>query len=340
MIMIDKKSLKLKEFDFQTSLDVGLLIAAGGFENRALTFSGKINKDKNFIEDSLILKYESKYIGNDDNYKKLSKLLFEITGRQPEIVDINLDFPLKSCENIKNAINKKKNEISKNNVIIDISALTNLYITASLHSCIEASLKTKIVYTEARYYFPPKKEKEKIIKSWQDQDYKMAARYLQSEGLKDVIIHPDFQGNFRQGKKNCLMIIIGYEPNRIEGLIDSFAPSRLIIYYGVSPHNELKWRTQFSKDLHKNLFSNWYVHEADISTLNIDEIYNTIHNDFTIIREDFDVSIAPQNSKFQTIASYLFWREHPEVQLLFTTPVLFSPERYSKGSRRTFEINL
>jgi hypothetical protein len=338
--MFDKNSLKLKEFDFDASLNAGLLIVAGGFEHRALSFSEKIRKNKNFIEDSLIFKYESKYFGNDDHYGKLSKFLLEITGKKPETVDINLDLPLESCENIKNAIYRKKNEILKNNVIIDISALTHLYIAVSLHTCISSSLKTKIVYTEAKTYFPPMREKNKIIRSWQDQNYQIAANYLQSKGLKDIIIHPDFQGNFRQGKKNCLIIFVGYEPNRIEGLIDSFAPSRLIIYYGVSPHKEFKWRTQFSKDLHHNLFSNWYVHEADISTLNIDEIYDNVHKDFSIIRENFDVSIAPQNSKLQTIASYLFWREHPEVQLLFTTPVLFIPDRYSKGSRRTFELNL
>jgi len=338
--MFNKNSLKLTEFDFNTSVDAGLLIVSGGFEKRALTFSEKIRKNKNFIEDSLIFKYDNKYVKNDDHYKKLFKILFEITGKQPETVDINLDLPLESCENIKKAISDKKNELLNNNVIIDISALTHLYTTVSLHSCIISSLKTNLVYTEAKSYYPPMREKNKIIKAWQNQDYQNAANYLQSKGLKDVIIHPDFQGNFRQGKKNCLVIFVGYEPNRIEGLIDHYAPSRLIIYYGVSPHNELNWRTQFSKDLHKNLFSNWYVHEADISTLNVDEIYEKVHHDFSIIRENFDVAIAPQNSKLQTIASYLFWREHPEVQLLFTIPVIFAPDRYSKGAGRTFKINL
>ena len=175
------------------------------------------------------------------------------------------------------------------------------------------------------YYEAGKKKESDIYK-----------KYLQSAALKAIHILPEFGGNSRPGHHTCLIVHAGHEPNRIEGLVDDYAPSRLIVVYGKSPHEKFEWRTQLSKELHKDLFSKWHVREIEISTLQLDETLGTLETEFQIIREHYDVAITPMGSKMQALAVYLFWRRHPEIQLVFTTPIKFNPDRYSRQSRRTF----
>jgi len=73
-----------------------------------------------------------------------------------------------------------------------------------------------------------------------------------------------------------------------------------------------------------------------VSTLRVTEVLDTLEKEFRTIRDQYDVAIASQCSKMQAVATYLFWRRHPEVQLVFTSPVSFNPKRYSRGVGRTF----
>jgi hypothetical protein len=226
--------------------------------------------------------------------------------------------------------------MSSRTVLIDISGMTHLWALGAIHACLSCGLSVAVIYTEARSYFPPKQELQKIVRSWEQREYDIVSQYLQSAGLKTVHIVPEFGGNFRPGRKNCLAVFVGYEPNRIRGLVEQYAPGALIVLYGRSPHEKLLWRTQLSKDLHKELFSGWYVREAEISTFLVSEILSKLEDEFQILQEEYDLAIAPQCSKMQAIASYIFWRKHPEVQLLFTSPVRFNPDRYSSGVGGTF----
>ncbi len=330
----------IETYDFSRPTDGGLLIIAGGFEDRSLTFMKKLKEKKARFERIVLFQYQSQYEDNLKNFMHLFTLASKVCESRPEIVPIDLQHPLISCDSIKQIIQVMSLSLHKKIAFIDISGLTNLFFTVAIHNLLNALFDTHVIYTESRYYYPYRQDKEKIIKAWKEHNYELASEYLQSRGLGSIIIHPEFQGNFRPGKQTCLINFVGFEPNRIKGLVDEYAPGKLIIYYGVSPHKELTWRTQFSKDLHEDLFSDWYVHEAEISTMEINKILITIGVDFEYIQEEYDVAIAPQNSKMQALAAYLFWRQHPEIQLIFTTPVSFKPNSYSKLSKNTFILNL
>ena len=317
-------------FDFSNGVSTGLLVCAGGFEDRAIAFARKLPRRRCAIEDSLILRYQSQKEDNETNLNELTQLLESAIGKKPHFVSVNADNPIQSCLGIKTAIEKAARGLRNRATFIDISGMTNLWAISSIHTSLSLGLKTSVIYTEARWYYPPKTEKHKIVRAWNEKYYDEVSKYLQSAGLRAVHIPPEFVGNFRPGKQACLIIFVGYEPNRTEGLIDDYAPGALIVFYGKSPRPEMEWRTQLSKDLHKELFSKWHVREAEISTLLTNNILCTLEEQFEILKEKYDIAIAPQCSKMQAVASYLFWRDHPEVQLLFTSPVRFNPERYRR----------
>ena len=133
----------------------------------------------------------------------------------------------------------------------------------------------------------------------------------------------------------------GYEPNRVQGLIDDYAPHAIVVFYGKSPHRKLYGRQDLSIALHKDLFDGWrYKEISNLSTLEVEEILNTLETEYQKLRSKYDVAIASQCSKMQTVTSYIFWKKHPEIQLVFTTAVRIEPKRYSRGEGRTFQFNL
>lgn len=325
-----------KEFDFGNDIEAGLLVAAGGFEGRAITFIKKLRKSSCTFEHSLLIEYESQPGDNEENYKWLRERLKKLIGKNPRKVSVHSDRPVQSCGDIKSEIETIASKVVDKTAWIDISGMTHLWALATIHACLSSGFRTFVVFTEAKRYFPLKQDKKKLVQAWRKRDYPKCKEYLQSAALKSIHILPEFGGNFRPGRQTCLMVFVGYEPNRTEGLVNDYAPGRLIVLYGRSPHKGLQWRTKLSKDLHEELFSRWYVRETEISTLRVDETLAKLEEEFQVIREQFDVAISPLCSKMQALAIYLFWRRHPEVQLIFTSPVRFNPERYSKGSHKTY----
>jgi hypothetical protein len=330
----------LEKYNFNSKESAGLLIVAGGFEDRAKTFVKRLQVNNFECEQSLIIKYDNDFEQNGPNYVYLLKKLTKISKSEPKTVNVHGSGQQVGFVKIRDKILEFSSILEGKNVFIDISGMPHLFALCCIHYCLMFQLDVRVIYSEAKFYYPQKKDQIKLVNAWINSDFEVAEKYLQSAALKEVNIIPEFSGSFRPGKLTCLILFVGYEPNRIEGLIDDYAPGRLIVYYGKSPHKEFFWRAELSKELHKNLFSKWYHREELISTLEIDEIIQKLEYDFKVLYNEFDIAICPQCSKIQAIACYLFWKNHPEVQLIFTTPVRFHPKKYSIGEGDTFILNL
>ena len=55
--------------------------------------------------------------------------------------------------------------------------------------------------------------------------------------------------------------------------------------------------------------------------------------------ENSNITIAPLGSKLQTLAIFLFAKEYPDIQLLFSLPKEWNPKRYSNGTGPIWEIS-
>lgn len=329
------------EFDFTSNVSAGLVVCAGGFEQRARGFVSRLRTTRFSTESCLLLRYGNDPAEeNEANYRRLRDRLRFLCSTVIDTVPFNDGNSVQGGQDVQRKIHEACAHLDARCAFIDISAMTHLLAASSVHACLSCGLRTTVVYTEAKSYFPTKEMRQQVVRAWRTKNYDVARRFLQSAGLKAVQILPDFSGNFRPGHQTCLVVFAGHEPNRVEGLVDDYAPGALIVLYGVSPHSNLRWRTELSKDLHAELFSQWLVRKREVSTLRIDEILGSLETEFGTIRHQYDVAIAPQCSKMQAIASYLFWRRHPEVQLIFTSPVNFNPARYSHGTGRTFQYEI
>jgi hypothetical protein len=339
-VKTQKKQI-ISKYDFQKRTEASLLICCAGFEVRSLAFLRRLRKNLCKIDYIVQIKYISQKVDNDANYELMKKEIARIYSNKPDIVEVDNDKPQQAFDSVRRRVINVGSKWPSGQAIIDISGMTHLLAMACLDGCVSAGLRVSVVYTEAETYYPLKSEQLKLVRAWKAQDYQTAEKYLQSTALKSVDIVPEMQGNFRPGKPLCLFVFAGYEPNRLEGLVNAYAPGALIVIYGKSPHSRtLNWRTKLSKDLHRDLFRGWLMREIETSTLNVHAVLNTLETEFQAVGFRYDVAITPHCSKMQAIALYLFWRKHPEVQIVFTSPVRFNAKHYSRGSGRTFEFPL
>lgn len=315
-------------------------MAAGGFEKRALTFVRGVDIRKFSIGQAILLRYVTQREENEPNFNRLMTRVEKFTNNI-EIIDVDVDIPDKFLKELVEKVRSASTSLKSRSAIIDISGMAHVLICCCLRAVDACLLQTSVVYTEASDYYPKEQEWDVVIDAVQKRNFKVMAKYLQTAGLKDIQIPTDFKGNSRPACQACLFVMAGYEPNRVQGLIDDYAPHAIVIFYGRSPHQKLHGRQNLSIALHKHIFDGWRYREIyDFSTLEVEEILNILETEYQTLRSEYDVAIASQCSKMQTVASYLFWKRHPEIQLVFTTAVRIEPKRYSRGKGNTFQFTL
>jgi hypothetical protein len=338
---MNNRSARLKSLSSAEICEsVDLLIAAGGFEDRALAFVKAMRQRRIVIKRAIILHYPSDLLENERNYELLLPEIATACSGTPIPVDVDPTRPIVSYERIKTAVRITDAVTTRPRAVIDISSMTHMWAIGAMHACIEAGYDVSIAYSEADQYFPLRRQARELKRAWLARDYKKAEKLLQSAALMAVHILPDFAGNLRPAHPSCLILFAGYEPNRLEGLVESYAPGALVVLYGKSPRAKHNWRSVLSKQLHESMFANWPRREEECSTIDPDKATEKLEQIFSVISHKYDIAIAPHCSKMQAVGAYVFWRQHPETQLIFTSPVRFRPAQYSSGVKELYVYEL
>jgi len=341
---------KVNEFDvsFMRERKNSLYICAAGFEDRVRGVLEKLKDlDGKIFEYSLILEYSIHKEHNKKNLEKLTTNLPKISHNLVNNVVVDIDNFYKTKYNIMEVFWQIDRSKIKS-IFIDISGMANSLILLIISQVknLFGNKETIILYTEANTYYPSKGKKDEIlrlIKSEKEEDMLKLGDELGASGAREVMILPDFKGRFDPDKPICLIFFIGYEPSRAAGLLESYRPNLVIACYGESPHEKFKWRTDFSRELHQHVLSEFEYFERYVSTFEVSEIvkelekiYRSTDEHGNLLYDYYNIALTPQCSKLQTVASYLFCQKHPDVQIVFCFPGRFNPKRYSQGIGKTW----
>jgi hypothetical protein len=332
-----------------------LYICAAGFENRVRGIIENLPQNDNInFQYSFILQYNTHIKDNLSNLEYLEKKLGQLSLNRLLNVVIDIENLLLSFNNLKHniALIEHKN---LDTIYIDISGMTNFLIMIIL-KLIQETFPDKelfVFYTEADEYFPKIDEKDEILelsKKRDDESILKISERLQASGARETLIPVSFKGTFKEDFPIALIFLVGYEPARDIGLLETYRPNIVIPCYGTSPHEKFSWRTQFAINLHKNfaVFDEFSRLKEDkiISTFDIPKILVDLENIYNseiegnILFETFNVAITPQCSKLQAVATFLFCKKHPDVQAVFCLPGKFNPNRYSIGIGKSWYIHL
>lgn len=322
-----------------------LYICAAGFEERSLGLVRQM-EGKCFTH-SLILEYTAQKEDNNANFEILTGSLKKISSNIPIVSPADLDNPLLTQQKFIEQLEGINNgEITQ--LFFDISGMSNSLILQLLIEVYKLfwDRKIYIFYTEAENYYPNEEQVKEMYTIIEEEDFESFGSIFSSSGAKENIILPDFKGRFKDSLPICLIFFVGYEPIRSKSLIEQYCPNLVAVCYGESPHDRFKWRTGFSKNIHKKVFENFShinskdIINKDISTYDINNILKDLEVLYNSFYKDYNICITPQCSKLQAIATYLFTLTHPDVQVLFCLPGYFNPNRYAIGIGSSHIIKL
>lgn len=308
------------------------IILAAGFEERSIAFLKKIKNFLLTVSKIIIIDYKNE----DLNEPMKSKIFFESNNISKSFISIEAE----KIYELKEHVNKNKL------IIVDISGMTRVIMFNVLNLLDDIGLTYDIIYTEGETYFPVKSFYEKLIADNVDKE-KAFSRYLEEERTDFVysydceIFQPkDFIGNLEPGKSLMLLSFFTFKRSRLQILLQELEVERKVFILSEPIRDELKWRKEFMEIANLDLIQK---NIPNVKTLNTLEPINVIDffNEVTYKNKEYsryNLILAPLGSKMQTIGSYFYWRQHPEISVIFSQPKTYSKDKYSESYRDTFVI--
>lgn len=313
------------------------LILAAGFEERAFRFLDYSHFSKNAY--CILIKFDNNHIFNVEVYNKYKKRIEELfdPSRAFEVI-IDQSKPQIYELNLTKIIPELPHDIGT--AWVDISGMPTYSICSTLNvlRTFYSNRKQVIIYTAAEKYFPSFEEYQKLNEKGSGHvDFLPTTMAME---MDEVLILETFSGYRSKEGISCLAVFAGYDSHRSSSVIESINPSMLLVIYGKPATDELNWRLDLSKELHKRFETNRKTAIEYVSTLDINESIKVLEEYYEYLYEDYDFTISPICSKMQVISIYLFWEKYKEVQLVFPLPIGYEYERRPRGFKNTYITEL
>lgn len=327
--------------DKVTLPDSGVLLMAAGFEDRSTAILTRLRP----ISPSsavILVRYQSDIPANLTRARDARRALRTL-GPRSQMAELELDSatPEKFERDLIELV--KSTPLPTNGELwLDISGFTMLAICVSLRALRRTwpLRPVRLIYTEADKYFPLEREYREIVQKPAVQvETEELPEALTSE-VDRVVLPESFRGFTTRDLPTCLILMAGYERHRSAALIDYTNPSRLVLVYGVPDRQDLKSRVKLAKVLHKSFASQRETAEEMQATTDVLGTRGMLLTYYEMLYDNHNICIAPISGKLHTVSTYLTWEQYSDIQLLFTIPVTYLPERFTAGVGQSFTMVL
>lgn len=285
-----------------------LFICSSSFEKRCLMIPNEISKNKS--TEAVICYFPNNYTETEKNVDNLKKLFLS----RCSTIELSFENPLDNYDKLFDKLTTSK----KKHIYVDISTFTReilLLIIKILSSPIFEATEVHLCYCPSSRY---SSYEEGSSLPWL------------SKGVRTIRSVVGYSGDMSPIKDLLLIILVGFEYERAQTLIEVFEPNKL--YLGmVSPtesHNESLSkinRHNFDKLLEKNSQAIGFQFSCKNLEQNIKEISEIVDEN----RNDYNIVISPMNNKLSTLSVAAITQKYPEVQICYALANQYNTESYS-----------
>jgi hypothetical protein len=318
------------------------LVVAAGFEERALALLGNIPRTA-APATALLITYKSRIRQNLAARVRAKRLLARLV-RPKDMAEIELDISRAGlfAQQLRVAL-LEASVPGDGEVWIDVSGLT-MFGLCTLLQVVRRTCPLRpirVFYTEAKEYYPLRDEFAAIEhRQLATIDDRSDVPESLTTEVDQVLLLDTFRGFAIRDAPTCLLMVAGFERHRSAAVIETINPSRLVLVYGVPRRADLRWRVTMSRALHRTFAAQRESAEEECPTLDLVGMIRLITQYYNMLYDSHNFCIAPTSGKLHTVAAYLAWEFFPDVQLVFTIPVTYLPDRYSHGVGLTFSCPL
>lgn len=305
--MIHESLDRLAECLGQTPID--LFICSASFESRCRSivdhFSG-VMPIKSLVAAS---------VRSGDGVDGNCRYLKDVLGAGAELVEVDNDSPIFSADSIVRSVGRCLRSQPKR-IVIDTTTFTReslLILLRFLRYMANGNETVEFLYAHAREYSVGDPPEDKWL----------------SKGIREVRSVLGYSGDLLPSRRNHLVILVGFEDERALNLINQFEPARISLGVGdrsepgTGPHQEIN----ISKCAKlKGILEN--ITEFTFKAYDAKATWQRLREQ-ALDGDDFNVVIAPMNTKISTIGAAMFAMEHEAIQLCYAQPNLYNYDRYS-----------
>ena len=287
-----------------------LLICSASFENRCLAVASSINLS--VIDKALICRYSGYAELSENNNSRLHEILAE----KSTDVSFDKDAPLSIYDSLYDAVLVCRPK----SILLDISTFTRETILITLMLFNQDAFKE----IEVTLCYVPADRYSDCAGENNSNDIWL------SKGVNDIRTVLGYAGSFTSLKKTLLIVLVGFEKERAELLINRFEADKL--YLGSVPPQESHSEelSAINKTNFERLVS--IVGECNVfefSCRDLQQTYDTLKNIIDTNIEEYNVIISPMNNKLSTLAVANVAFEYPDVQVCYASTNQYNTEAYS-----------
>jgi hypothetical protein len=294
-----------------------LFIGMASFESRCLSVA--MHMDKSALRGAIIL-------SNDKHSNLIAtniRTLRELCGSAGWVKDVRLNMgsPLKTCDEIKaNVIDEIKSTTGL--TIVDVTTFTHEQVLILFKFLSDENLLQRVAfcYNGASGY---------SVGSLIDQ------KWL-SRGILQVRSVLGYPGVMLPSRKLHLIVLVGFEYERAQAVIERFEPALLSL--GLGPRAQSV--TESHHDVNRSFFERIRqfantttstlkdVHQFEFSCIDPEQTGLALQRHLAGFGE-FNTVVCPMNTKLSTLGTALAAASQPEIQLCYAQPAEYNVNGYS-----------
>lgn len=324
MSKMKPKQFHLKEIQQEIKEPIDVFICCSSYESRCLSVATNLNKAN--IENVLVVENEdlSKYVG-----KNTQELMNLFAGKNRK-VEIYTDKPVKTADNLKDALKTYLTKDAFLNILVDVTTFTHesLLILLKLLKLLKSEKSViQLVYSSASDYCLGSDVGDKWL----------------SKGVGEVRSVLGYPGKIIPSKKTHLMLLVGYEYERASKLIEVLEPNSIELGYGKAGSQTTEKNKEANKHFHK-LVERVAASYGDVESFEFscndpletsDEIIKRakkIHNK--------NILLAPMNNKMSTIGAAMAAFSYDAIQVCYAPALHYNYENYSSPGENCYLMDI
>ncbi len=282
-----------------------LFICCASFEERCISSTSLMGIDfrTNFaivfvIEETLYKKQV------ETNLFRLQSELGKRTSKGIFVISCRKESPLDGIVQLKNIWEQcKPRNPEEPFITIDISGFTKIYLLELLHYLvIELNLGIPRILHTTQKYLPTKLTK----------------------GVEQITTVPNFFGSPSLEKQTTLVLVLGFEPERLLAVWKHFNPTKTIALITNPPRYGNLDYLRHAQENNSYLLSQPSTEVRDVPADNPYAVKNILEAIYYETRSSSNMVIGPFGTKSQAVGVFLFCLERPRVQLVYSFPVKYT----------------
>lgn len=289
-----------------------MLICSASFEERCLAVASSICKDT--IDVAVVCRYNAYAQLSENNNNKLLNTL----DNKAFAVSLDKDLPLSIYDTLHDIILEKRPK----SVLLDISTFTRETILIALLLFKQDTFKdidVTLCYVPADRYSIS--NNDAVGEIWL------------SKGVNEIRTVLGYAGSFTSLKKTMLIVLVGFEKERAEILINRFEADKLYLGYVPPQESHNKVLSEINIANFTRLVS--IVGECDtfeFSCRYLDRTYGALKGIIELNKDEYNIIISPMNNKLSTLAVANVAFEYPDVQVCYASTNQYNTEAYSSAA--------